>query len=236
MSRVLLWDLDGTLVTWTSPLVIAEIARRHLAYFRGTRGLAASLRHVPAAYRALLKGDGRRTLNRVYSETLGARLGRDPDEVEAEELAFVRDGLGGLGSWIRGIPPARALFQALARAGGFRHVAATNPTMPQPFNAARLGWAGYRPAAFELITGTEVVTRPKRYPRFYRDLLARLGVAAADCVMIGNDPAKDLPAAALGIPVFLLETAYRVRRRGPPGLDPAASGDYDALARFLGAL
>ncbi|WP_040870974.1 aminotransferase class III-fold pyridoxal phosphate-dependent enzyme [Nocardia exalbida] len=89
-------------------------------------------------------------------------------------------------------------------------------------------------ASFTFVTSGDTMHRAKPRLEFYRELLDQLGAVAADCVMVGNDPAHDGPAAQLGIPVFLV---------GAPATDipPAVArtglvttGDHRALRRWLG--
>jgi FMN phosphatase YigB (HAD superfamily) len=233
MVRWLLWDLDGTLVHWKSPFLIPYVAWLHLRHLGPRHGYFATLRHVTGAYRRLLSSRGPERLNRVYLEELSRRFGADPEEIEREELAFVEEGLDGLRDWIAPVPGAKEVFGKLLEEGRYTMVAATNPTMPVAFNRLRLGWAGYDPDCFRLITGTETSTCLKRHPGFYRELLQTLGASPEECVMIGNDGRKDLIAAEVGIPVFLLENGFQVHLGDRPDLEIAGTGNYLALDRFL---
>jgi len=42
----------------------------------------------------------------------------------------------------------------------------------------------------------------KPHPEYFEELLRHLGKTARECVMIGNDPAKDMPASKVGITTF----------------------------------
>lgn len=232
--RVLLWDLDGTLVRWSTWRVIPSVALAFLRGYGRRHGLWRSLFALGPAYRRMLaSADGTR-LNHVFLAELSRRLGRDPDALEAEARAIVEEDLGYLEDWIHPIAAGLHAFRALAATGAYRMVAATNPTMPQRFNELRLGWAGFDPGEFELVTGTEVCVSTKKRPAYYAGLLEVLGVRPDECLMIGNDARKDLPAALVGIPVFLLTTGHLQPRGGPPGAEPVATGSYAALRRFLG--
>lgn len=233
MKRVLLWDLDGTLVVWRSRWLIPYVAWLHLRALGRRHGAVRTLVHVGGAYRAMLANQTDDPNDRLFVAELARRLGVPRQQVEAEEAVLVEEGMEDLAGWIEPVIAARALFRELVAEGRFRMVAATNPTMPQRFNAKRLGWAGYDVEHFELITGTETSTRLKGSPRFYFELLERLGVAPEVCLMIGNDGRKDLPAAAAGIPVFLLRNGHEVHLDAHPDLSPAGSGDYRELRRFL---
>lgn len=233
--KVLLWDLDGTLVRWSSNWrVISGVAWRFLRGYARSHGFLRTLVALAPAYGKMLRqsGHGAR-LNRVFLDDLGRRLRVDPDELEQEALEIVERDLAYLEHEIYPIAAAMHAFDRLASSGRYRMVAATNPTMPQRFNELRLGWAGYDPGRFELITGTEVCVSVKHRPGYYQGLLEVLQVDAADCLMIGNDAKKDLPAALVGIPVFLLTAGHESLEGAPPGAEPVATGGYPALHEYL---
>jgi FMN phosphatase YigB (HAD superfamily) len=81
------------------------------------------------------------------------------------------------------------------------------------------------------------MTRCKPSRDYYRELLDRLGSGAEECVMIGNDPRKDLPAKEVGITTFLVDVpgfwARRMLRRAQkdPRLD--GWGTYADLRAWL---
>lgn len=231
--RVLLWDLDGTLVRWSTWRVIPSVALCFLRGYARTHGFWRALTALGPAYRRMLVSSSGVPLNRVFLDEMGRRLGDDPEALERQASLIVERDLGHLEGWIHPIAAGLHAYHQLAVTGRYRMVAATNPTMPQRFNELRLGWAGFDPAGFELVTGTEVCVSMKHRPGYYQGLLDTLRVDAAECLMIGNDARKDLPAALVGIPVFLLTAGHQSLRGAPPGVEPTATGGYPALLRFL---
>lgn len=231
--RVLLWDLDGTLVHWTVRGIIPRVTWAHWRFLAPRLGWARAAWHSTAAYLEMVRHRGPGTLGDAYVAALGRRTGWTAAEVRQVEARFVARGLDHLRAAIRPTPGALACFERLRARGRYRMVAATNPTMPPAFNVARLRWAGFEPAAFEHVTGTDVCAHLKGGPEFYRDLLGDLAVAPEDCVVIGNDARKDLPAALAGIPVFLVDAGHLRTRGGPPGVPPDEVGTFRDLERWL---
>jgi FMN phosphatase YigB (HAD superfamily) len=231
----LLWDLDGTLVRWSTWRVIPSVALRFLRGYSRTHGFWRALTALAPAYRKMLTRRGDEgPLNRVFLEEMARRLDDDPDALERQALEIVERDLGYLQEWIHPIAAGLHAYHGLLATGHYQMVAATNPTMPQRFNELRLGWAGYDPSRFALVTGTEVCVSVKHRPGYYQGLLDHLGVAPEECLMIGNDAKKDLPAALVGIPVFLLTTGHHQPSGAPAGVAPVATGGYPALRRYLG--
>ena len=62
-------------------------------------------------------------------------------------------------------------------------------------------------------------------------VLSALGVAAEDCVMVGNDVSEDMVAKRLGMQVFLL-TDCLLNKDGVD-IDAYPHGDFSALRAFL---
>jgi len=48
------------------------------------------------------------------------------------------------------------------------------------------------------------MTRCKPHVGYFEEILRRLALRAQDCLMVGDNPRKDLPAAKVGIRTFLL--------------------------------
>jgi FMN phosphatase YigB (HAD superfamily) len=79
------------------------------------------------------------------------------------------------------------------------------------------------------------MTRCKPDPAYYRELLSRLSLGPAECIMVGNDPRKDLPARDAGIRTFLVDlpgTRAAIEAvRGDPRLD--ATGTFEDLRGWI---
>lgn len=231
MSRAVFWDLDGTLLRWKSSWVIPRIvAARYLRYLREgypLGGLRALL-----AYLSLFRSVDPDGLKATFARRVTRVTGLDEEEFWIQEEAFSQGDLRPLCTWIEPVPEARDLVQSLEAQGAIQ-VAATNPNMLQSFQVQRLAWAGYDLGAFAWVTGLDVSSRLKPHPSFYQDILDQLNLRPEDCLMVGNDPQKDLTAAELGIPVFLLTGQDRQERPFPPGLSPYREGTYRDLAEVL---
>lgn len=249
--RILLWDLDGTLACWSDPVGLTfSLARCWLHHLGKMADNHQSLgkpvamllpRAVLAAakgFRRLLVNQGPLSNDLLFNRTVGASLGWTIDQVASVTRALLDDSTQAeiQGRFIRVIPEALTLVGRLASSQRFRQVVATNPVMPSAFNRQRLARAGYRPEWFEFVSGSEFFIGQKIDARFYRDMLARLGAAPEDCLMIGDHPRKDGVAREVGIPVFLLKTSYVKPRPAIPGLEPTATGDYASLERMLTTL
>ncbi|WP_306357554.1 MULTISPECIES: HAD family hydrolase [unclassified Nocardia] len=220
-----LWDLDGTLVGLRQrtfgvlmPLVAAAAFRDVLPPHRFLPMLRATLDQVR-------RNDGELTNHELLVRLLAERAAVSVPEADRRFRALAATGLPRLRRCFRPVPAARVLVDLLAERG-VTQVVATNPLWPRSTAENRLRWGGIDPVVFTHICSGETMRRAKPRVEYYAELLELLGVTGEQCVMVGNDPVKDPPATALGIPVYLLH--------GGTDNELVTGGDWHGLADWLG--
>lgn len=111
----------------------------------------------------------------------------------------------------KGHAPAPGAADAVlaARRAGLLTALATNPIFPRVAIDERMRWADLEQGWFDLVTSYEVMHACKPDQRYYEQTAALLGVDPSECVMIGDDPRLDVPAADAGMKTFLVGTAGR---------------------------
>lgn len=200
----LLFDLDGTLVD------LRPSGLRILFFARAIRRFAGAipLWKIPTAFsRAkhdLQNNVTEKTNYEVFLNTLSSYAKSDPGEIERRTRLLISDDFARFSSSFVPILHAYETL-LLARELGYGVVLATNPVWPLDAVMMRAHWGGLRRFEFDFISHSEIMTRAKPHPEYYRELLGKLDAAPEDCLMIGNDPVKDLPARTAGIHTFLLE-------------------------------
>lgn len=225
--RTLLVDLDGTVVAMrgrTLGLELRFMARAIRRFGRVIRPWRFRRAFWEAA-EAMRHHASDRFNYDVFVERLGAHARIPEAELRTMLAECVEEDFGRLGACFAPVPDAHATLERAADLG-YRLVLATNPMFPVRAVELRLGWAHALDLPFELVTHAENSTRCKPSVAYYEELLARLGEDPERCVMVGNDPEKDLPATALGVRTFLLDPA----RADHP---LAGCGRYADLDRFL---
>ena len=96
-------------------------------------------------------------------------------------------------------PAASQVVKHLIQAG-CQVVIATNPLFPRTAIEQRMAWAGVLDFSFALVTHQENMHTSKPSPDYYQEILARLQLTPAECLMVGDDPKNDIePAQSLGI-------------------------------------
>jgi FMN phosphatase YigB (HAD superfamily) len=144
-----------------------------------------------------------KTNYQVFLETLGAHSRVDLPALDRIVREFLAGDFPRLSDRFVPIPGGRETLE-LARRLGYRLVLATNPVWPLEAVHTRLRAGGLDDFTFDFISHSEVMTSCKPDPRYYRELLERLHARGEECLMIGNDPRKDLPAKEAGIRTFLI--------------------------------
>ncbi|OPX83526.1 MAG: 2-deoxyglucose-6-phosphatase [Pelotomaculum sp. PtaB.Bin104] len=95
----------------------------------------------------------------------------------------------------------------------------------------RMNWAEVGDFQYELVTSYEHMHYCKPYTEYYAEIVERIGVSSANCLMVGNDTGADLPASALGMKTFLLEE--RLIDKGNSPYRPDWRGKLSDLYSFM---
>lgn len=204
MFTTVLFDLDGTLVN----LDIEFFLRRYV------QALAPHFAHLtdPETFaRELVRWSNAMVANTDPGLTnLDVFWGGFPQALGAERAAlepiferFYAEEFPGLRPPGAANPAARELLTALVRAG-YTPVIATNPLFPKTAILERLSWADCADFPYAYITCGEEMHFCKPNLEFFEEILARLGLSPAECLMVGNDMEEDMVAQKLGMATALV--------------------------------
>lgn len=221
----LLFDLDGTLVTLQRRGLELRFMLRAFRRFSPAIPPWKFRRAFWQAANRLQVHETDMTNYQVFLETLGAHSRVDQAALDGLVREFLTHDFGHLSDRFAPIAGARETLE-LARRLDYRVVLATNPVWPLDAVRVRLRAGGLADFSFDFISHSEVMTCCKPNPRYYRELLDRLRVCGEECLMIGNDPRKDLPAKDANIGTFLIGT-----HRPDPRMD--ASGTLADLRAWI---
>jgi len=202
--KAVLFDLDGTLLPMEQDLFVKT-------YFKLLAKRMAPLGYEPQKLidsiwmgtMAMVKNDGS-VLNedafwRYFSGVYGEECLKDKPVIDgfySEEFHQAKAVCGYA-------PAAREVIDYLQEQG-LTVVLATNPIFPAVATRSRMGWAGLAPEDFLLYTTYENSHYCKPNLKYYEEILAKIGCAPEDCLMVGNDVSEDMVAEKLGMKVFLL--------------------------------
>lgn len=203
--KAVLFDLDGTLLPMDQDLFVK-------AYFGALAKRLAPLGYEPeklmkvlwGGVASMVKNDGHLWNEDVFWNFFTAAYGEASlkdkpyiDEFYKVEFNKVQK--------VCGYSDKAKQIIDLVKEKGRRPVLATNPLFPHTATENRMRWAGLTPEQFELYTTYENSHFCKPNPKYYLEILGKIGCTPEECIMVGNDVNEDMmPAKALGMQVFLL--------------------------------
>lgn len=206
MIKAILFDLDGTLLGVDMDHFLRHYLdrlSRHCARLMDPQQFVICLL---ASTQAMIINDNLSLTNQqVFMTDFFKRLPCPPEQVLPLIDGFYNDVFPQLREHVRPIPEIPSVI-ATARELGFKLVLATNPLFPAIAINHRIRWAGLDPARFELVTSYENMHFCKPNPHYYHEIVAFLGLAPMECLMIGNDVDDDINAAAsAGLKTMLVD-------------------------------
>lgn len=231
MLKAVLFDLDGTLLPMDQDAFTRGyfklLAQKLLPHGYEKDPLVAGIWHGTAA---MVRNDGscsnEEAFWKDFVQSFGEKALQDKplfEEFYAKDFQQARE--------LCGYTPKAANAVNLIWEMGRRVALATNPIFPAIATESRIRWAGLDPAEFELYTTYENIGFCKPNLDYYREILRRMNLKAADCLMVGNDVDEDMVVSQIGMPVFLLTDCMINRHAQDISVFP--HGDFDALISFL---
>ena len=172
--------------------------------------------------------EGERTLDRLLVEDFAARSGMSEEAVLTAFDTFHREDLETLRPLTRPFAAAKPLLEKTL-AAGYTLAVATNPVFLRRAVESRIRWAGLEELPFAFISTAENMRVCKPHPEYFTEVLAALGREPRECMMIGDDPVKDMPASLVGIATFFIPSPGE--RRHPETAD--YRGTLGDLSRWI---
>jgi len=231
---MVLFDLDGTLLPMDQDIFVksyfSNLAAELAPHGYDPKELIDAVWH--GTY-AMIANDGKQTNEEAFWHYFCSRFGEDARKDLPLFDAFYRTGFDRVQD-VCGYTPKAAEIIAKLKQKGLRTALATNPIFPAVATEKRIRWAGLSPDDFELYTTYENCRYCKPNPAYYRDIIDQLNVSPEECLMVGNDISDDLPAASLGMQVFILTDC--LINKNESDFSEYPHGNSDALSKFIDTL
>ncbi|MEW6308239.1 MAG: HAD family hydrolase [Bacillota bacterium] len=228
--RALLLDLDGTILGLDLASFVPAYTRAAAEYFADVIPPARFIKELFRATSAMVADDDPQATNAdVFARHFFPAIGKPAEELLPLFDRFYQEEFPKLKVEATLKPESHQLVNA-AKGLGLRLVLATNPVFPRAAVEERLRWAGLDSGEFELITTYEDMHFCKPNPNYYREILALIGLEAAECLMAGNDSLEDMVAGDVGIATYLV-TDHVIMH--PKGRKPDRSGTLAELVAIL---
>ena len=232
MVKAVLFDLDGTLLPLDQDEFVKGyfrlLAKKLAPYGYEPDKLVKAIWHGTAA---MIQNDGSCTNEVVFWKDFTNIFGEQARSHEPVFAEYYEKDFQQVKNSCGYTPKAAEIVRSL-KAAGVRVALATNPVFPAIATESRICWAGLEPEEFELYTTYENIGFCKPNLDYYREILCRMELDAADCLMVGNDVDEDMVAGKLGMEVFLL-TDHLINKSGTD-INAFPHGSFDDLrARLL---
>ena len=229
--KAVLFDLDGTLLPMDQDIFVK-------AYFKGLAAKLAAhgyesqklLEVIWKGTGAMIKNDGSKRNEEVFWEVFCGAYGAEAEKERDFIEEFYRVEFQNVKS-VCGCNPKAAELRKKLKEAGYRVILATNPLFPPIATESRVRWAGLEPKDFEFITTYDNSRYCKPNLDYYREILKRQGLAAEECMMVGNDVSEDMIARELGMDVFLLTDCLLNRENKDISAYP--NGGFEELLAYL---
>ncbi len=228
------FDLDGTLLQVEMKKFIPAYVSGLASCFEDVADRHLFSEVMLSSTMALLRNsEGRRSNEELFLESLSRHLGIERDLFNRRLQQYCANGLHRLTPLVHPLELSRRILERCF-ARGLKVVLATNPVFPRAVVEARLQWGGLLDFPFELVTTYENCRYCKPHVGYFADILDHLGLAAEECVMVGNDTDHDLSAHRAGMATFLVDTWVIDRGKGAYTAD--FRGGHLDLFRFVESL
>ena len=200
----ILFDLDGTLLPMDQDLFVKAyftgLAKKLGPYSYNPEDL---IKNIWSGTKAMITNTGETTNEEVFWKVFRDIYGESvTDHMPVFEDFYKNEFQEAKASC--GFNPLASETIEYIKSLGFRVALATNPIFPAIATESRTRWAGLKPEDFELYTTYENSSYCKPNPKYYLEVIKKLGVEPEECLMVGNDVNEDMVAKKLGMKVFLL--------------------------------
>ena len=234
MIKAILFDLDGTLLPMDLDAFVkmyfGKLAEKMAPHGYEPKALIAA---ILDGIDAMIRNDGAQSNEDAFWDRFSAHFGKDArSDVPLFDAFYREDFVCAKG--MCGYAPLAAKTVHTLREMGYTVALATNPIFPAVATKQRIDWAGLDPADFSLVTTYENSRHCKPNPAYYKDVAKSIGVAPAECLMVGNDVDDDMPAKDAGMQVFLL-TDCLLNRHGKD-ISAYPQGSFAELMNYIQTL
>ena len=230
--KAVLFDLDGTLLPMDQDVFVKTYLKL-LGVRLATKGYEFEklMKVMWAGVGAMVKNDGSCTNEETFWKTFLGAFGEQSMEDKPFVDEFYHNEFNKVQEVCGYTKEAKEIVE-LVKEKGAMPVLATNPLFPHTATENRMRWAGLEPEMFAAYTTYEDCHFCKPNPKYYQELLGKLGLKPEECIMVGNDFDEDiLTTETLGMKGFLLTDC--LINKNEQDISGYPQGDFEALRNYL---
>lgn len=204
MIDTILFDLDGTLLKMNEKQFIQS-------YFSRIQALFETLElDVPLVMKGFMQGvtsmisnDGHKTNEEVYWDTFVRVTNIQKEFLEPHLQTFYETTFNEVIEATDTYDDLQNMLDHLIDKG-YTLLLTTNPMFPKIATMSRIRWAKLKAESFKEITTFENYHYCKPNPKYYLEVLEKMGIQPSQCLMVGNDAQEDLVVQKLGMTTYLV--------------------------------
>ncbi|WP_025027272.1 HAD family hydrolase [Caldalkalibacillus mannanilyticus] len=231
MAKVLLFDLDGTLLPMNTEEFVGAYVKALATNLAPHINPELLVKALWSGTHAMIESkDAEKTNEAIFEEAFISLSGVVKEDLWPYIDEFYEKNFPALASLCSSTPLSKQIVEEATRQG-YKVVIATNPVFPKAALEHRLNWAGLTEVPVDLVTLYEESTYTKPHKEYYQMICQKLGVSPEECIMIGNDVQEDLSASQIGMKTFLVDE-YMIDR-GQPVFQADARGSLEELYQQL---
>lgn len=227
MTKVILFDLDGTLLPMDTDSFIQSYLGQLAPRVAHIIDPQLFLKALLAGTEAMIKNTEKDQRNEeVFEKTFLQLIKIEKEFIWPSINDFYANVFPTLSHLASPTNLARQVVEEAIQQG-YRVVVATNPLFPKVAIEERLRWAGISDMPFELVTVYENSCFTKPHRQYYEEICEKVAVSPEECIMVGNDKQEDMSASQIGMKTFLVEGF--VIDRGEPNYPINDQGTLEEL-------
>lgn len=227
----LLFDLDGTLLPLNIEMFMDRYFQALVPKVESVVKRDVFIKQLWAATQQLVQNeDASRTNIEKFKHLFLTATQLNEEEIWPIFDAFYQQDFDNLRDTTRPSAISREICR-IALDKGYQVVIATNPIFPAEAIYRRIEWAGLKDLPFTLVTTMENMHFCKPNPKYFLEILDRVGCAEDTCMMFGNDVQEDGVAGKLGIKTYLVTGC--VIDRGLGHVEFAQEGSLHNVLEFV---
>ena len=229
--NTILFDLDGTLVPFDQSEFISTYFKK-LCICAAPYGFESE-KLVSTLWKgteAMILNDGGKNNHDRFWEAFAEFWGADVVKHESVFDDFYQNEFNDTKSIVGDFNGRRELIDML-KAKGYSLILATNPIFPAVAVHSRLDWIGLNSSDFDYITTYENSSFCKPNPKYFLEILQKIGKTPDDCIMIGNNTSDDMAALKAGIECYLVTD--NLENEINADINEFRHGSFSEMAAFL---
>lgn len=206
--KTLLVDLDGTLLANRALPLQIDFISMALKKLKNVGGWKKAIRALKNTYEALDRRKVKPELQNLHNDerailSFSNALDLNPEKGKKVLADIISEIFPTLKKHFTPVPGAKDFLEWAKNK--YPLYLATTPVWTESIVQLRLEWAGIDPKWFQAITHVTSMHAIKPDREYYLEILKKFGLKAEECLLIGDDKKKDLPATAVGIHVYIIK-------------------------------